>query len=196
MTTAQAILPTAELPTRAHRLRDQFQSAEPFPHAVVDGLFNHGALQEAAEGGDPDAILAVSGALASDEFVTYLSILTGISGLEADPAGVRMFSTKQGEQLGTGAAGHRNGAGERHRRVSAYLFAGSPWRDGWGGHLELWDGRERCAKRVAPAINTLAVLAISPRSWHGHAPSTCPEHAARIYFAAHFHAPHPAQAGP
>jgi hypothetical protein len=113
MPNLSTILPTMMLPAIAHRHRDEFRCADPFPHAAIDGLFDHESLQVAEEawptpeeGGSPDwfryefatercwstndsrafpePLKDVCAAMLTPEFETMLSILSGIHGLEAD----------------------------------------------------------------------------------------------------------------
>lgn len=55
----------------------------------------------------------------------------------------------------------------RFRRVNVLTFLNKGWRDGDGGHLELWDDHE-CAVEVAPEFGTTVAFVTSASSWHGH----------------------------
>ncbi len=90
----------------------------------------------------PPGIGAVVDELNSDAFVTWLTELTGIPGLFADP------SLEGGglHQSGTGGFLHVHADFTTHRhhthwrrRVNVIVYLTPDWQPEWGGALELWD---------------------------------------------------------
>ena len=110
----------------------------------------------------------VAGALAalrSPIFVLFLEALTGIAGLQPDPAN---FGGGQHVMLRNASLPihadfnlrHVRGS-LLHRRVGAILFLNARWDTrAWGGALELWARDMRaCEARIAPDRNRLVVFA-------------------------------------
>lgn len=121
---------TQNLNTLGSQLKSEFQTATPFPHIVVDNLFNEDILTKAIseiknvqgirreykdknqikqliEGKDlltssPDSIKNVFAALNSTEFVNFLQELTDVDSLFADDTfrGGGIHSIKRGGKLG------------------------------------------------------------------------------------------------
>ncbi len=146
----------------------------------------------------PEPCRAILEAMNSDEFVTFLSILTGIRGLEADPAyhggGLHQITADGLLDIHTDFNRHALAGETRYRRLNVLLFANRVWRDEWGGHLELWKDRQTCAARIEPTFNRLVVFATSATSWHGHPyPLRCPGTFTLKSFASYFYASHPAK---
>jgi Rps23 Pro-64 3,4-dihydroxylase Tpa1-like proline 4-hydroxylase len=128
--------------------------------------------------------------LASSDWLETLTGITGIADLIADP-----------ELIGGGI--HETGAGGRldvhvdfnylaerslHRRLNILLYFNSDWREEWGGNLELWDRDVRtCIRSIAPVLNRCVIFELSPTSFHGVTPITCPPGVARKSFAAYYY---------
>jgi hypothetical protein len=204
-------------------LRDRFAAAsgayaaaDPFPHAVFEGLVDPGLLRAAAaEFPEPDdmawvydtprelksaehrwdrfgpATRAVVAELQSGPFVGALETLTGITGLIADPwlAGGGQHQIRAGGFLKVHAdfPVHR-GLGLA-RRLNVLLYLNEDWDPAWGGDLELWDvDMSECRVRIPPHANTLAVFSTTATSYHGHPdPLRCPPDRCRRSLAFYYY---------
>jgi hypothetical protein len=180
------------------RLRQTYQAASPFPHAVIDDVLpTHVFARAMAEFPAADhpmwspylhineakfaatqpatwgpTLRAVAEALAGDDFVGWLGELTGFGGLLADPLldGGGLHQTVRGGHLNIHAdfTAHHRIANWR-RRVNVLLYLNDSWDESWGGELELWDTRmRRCVRRVSPVGNRMLVFTTSPDAYHGH----------------------------
>jgi hypothetical protein len=56
------------------------------------------------------------------------------------------------------------------RRINVIFHVEPMWQASFGGHLELWSGKdhpEKCMNRVISKFNRMVIFATSPGSWHG-----------------------------
>jgi hypothetical protein len=184
--------------------RESYARAQPFPHAVLDGLLAEEALDLALEAfpnadtnvwkeydnyyevkleaqgeerlGDDLSLLLYQ--FNSAPFLRFLEDLTGIKGLLPDPyfTGGGLHQIVRGGKLGIHADYSRHGQLPLHRRLNVLIYLNRDWKEEYGGHLELWDAdRSRCCRRIAPLFNRMVVFTVTDWSFHGHPdPLTCP----------------------
>jgi hypothetical protein len=144
----------------------------------------------------PPAIGAVTDELNSPDFVTWLSELTGIQNLIADPMleGGGLHQSGRGGYLNVHTDFsmhhfHKNW----HRRVNLILYLNPGWNEKWGGSIELWErSREnkvaRCAAKYPPLLNHALIFTTDERSLHGFPdPLTCPEGESRKSLALYYY---------
>ena len=201
------------------KLAETYQTAEPFPHIAISDFLDEDfarevegafpSLQEAQELGHSFSainekgkaqitdsklfappVLKLHELLASDEFLSRLSILTGIPNLLADPELVG------GGIHETGPRGHLdvhvdfNYIKDRdlHRRLNVLIYFNDPWDDDWGGNFELWDqGVSKCYASVVPKFNQMCMFTTSDISYHGVTAVKCPAGRSRKSFAAYYY---------
>ena len=177
---------------------EQYQSASPFPHIVLDDVLTPEAFAAAVRdfpGIDdefwkgylhvnetkycnvyPDtwaaSLQAVAQEFCSPEFVAYLEKLTGIDNLIPDYTmdGGGLHMTKRGGHLNIHADFSTHHTHENWaRRVNILLYLNEEWHEEWGGKLELWDPQmTACQGKVTPAGNRMLVFTTSQDSFHGH----------------------------
>ncbi|HEY1657202.1 MAG TPA: 2OG-Fe(II) oxygenase [Candidatus Sulfotelmatobacter sp.] len=145
----------------------------------------------------PPAIGAVVDELNSPEFVSWISELTGIPNLMADPMleGGGLHQSGRGGYLNvhTDFSMHHFHTNWR-RRVNLILYLNPGWKEEWGGALELWEkgkNREtkRCAAKYPPLLNHALIFTTDERSLHGFPdPLTCPESESRKSLALYYYA--------
>jgi hypothetical protein len=198
------------------KLHDQYCSAEPFPHIVLDDFLPRETLRRmVAEFPEPepgrfadshsklktgyqlDKIKSpftngVINALNSAPFLDFLVAMTGIQGLMADPyqIGGGLHETRRGGHLSIHADFNMHPSLRVKRRLNLILFLNEDWEDSFGGHLELWTkDMSRCAERVLPVIGRAVVFNTDSDSFHGHPePLTCPEDRTRRSLALYYYA--------
>ena len=76
------------------------------------------------------------------------------------------------------------------RRVNTFIYLNPEWdSDAWNGDLELWDrSMSKCAAKIAPIDNRLAVFSTTDFSYHGHADAlTCPPDRSRRSIAMYYY---------
>ncbi|WP_428310202.1 2OG-Fe(II) oxygenase [Hydrocarboniphaga sp.] len=210
-------LDITRLRAAAEDLRDSYQQARPFPHVVVDGLFDNSMLQSVVDefpradqpfwyrhihrnslklalnqpqhmGPTTRALLA---ALNSAAFLGVLETLTGIDGLIPDPymegGGLHQIGARG--FLGIHADFNVHKKLRLDRRLNLLLYLNQDWPASYGGELELWDrGMQAAQQRIAPLFNRMVVFNTNDDSYHGHPqPLTCPENRSRKSLALYYY---------
>ena len=150
----------------------------------------------------PPRLRAVADELNSPEFVSWLSILTGIPALMPDPSleGGGLHQSGRGGFLNvhTDFSMHHYQKNWR-RRVNVILYLNPGWQEEWGGAIEFWEERmQRCAVKYPPLLNHAVIFTTDERSLHGFPdPLTCPQGEARKSLAFYYYTldqqVHPAQ---
>ena len=197
--------------------RAGYGSAEPFPHAVLDGFLrpevartlesefprpNHriwkhhlhlNAHKFACNRWDvmPPLFQAVLRELNAPSLVAVLEELTGIRDLLADDTleGGGLHQIVPGGYLKVHADFNYHPGSGHHRRINLLLYLNSDWRDDWDGNLELWDpGMIRSVKNITPVLNRCVVFSTTDRAYHGHPrPLRCPPDVSRKSLALYYY---------
>lgn len=178
--------------------REEYRTADPFPHAVIDGVLPDEVLDLVlAEFPSPEEIpwrlftdeghthkLATErpelmgpftrhllNEFNSGVMIEFLERLTGIDGLVPDPhlAGGGLHQIEPGGFLDVHADFNVYERIRLDRRLNLLLYLNRDWSEEDGGHLELWSrDMSRCARRVLPVFNRMVVFSTSDISFHGH----------------------------
>jgi len=144
----------------------------------------------------PATIGSVTDELNSPEFVAWISELTGIPNLIADPM------LEGGGLHQSGPGGYLNVHTDFsihhfhttwHRRVNLILYLNPGWEEQWGGSLELWERKmARCGAKYPPLLNHALIFTTDERSLHGFPdPLTCPEGESRKSLALYYYTVEP-----
>lgn len=179
-------------------LRDTYLHAEPFPHIVIDGLFEDAALDAVLEDFPKpeetrwlrfdsetekklgyyhetstitDRVRRFLDALNGFEMLLFLEELTGIEGLIPDPyfGGGGLHQIERGGFLKIHADFNVHPKLKLDRRANMLVYLNKEWREEWGGHLELWDAASRkCRARIEPLFNRTVIFSTTDASFHGH----------------------------
>lgn len=212
-----AIRDPAELSCLAETLGPAYRAAEPFPHAVIEGLFEDTLLRAALNAFPgpaeiawyrydnplerklatnrlaeiPSVLVEVLKALNAKEFVAFLETLTDIPGLVPDDhyVGGGLHQIEPGGKLDVHVDFNYHPVTRLDRRVNALLYLNEDWKEEYGGHLELWDaGLTRAVRRVLPVFNRLVVFNATELAYHGHPePLACPDGWTRKSLAAYYY---------
>jgi hypothetical protein len=207
----------SELSARARNLREQYASASPFPHVVIDDFLPPEVLEPVlAEFPEPTEVdwesfdnshevkLALSDVeklgpatrhllaeFNSQVFVDFLEELTGITGLIPDPhfSGGGLHQIRTGGFLKVHADFNRHKRLNLNRRLNGLLYLNQDWDEEWGGHLQLWNkDMSSCVKRILPVFNRFVLFSTTDDANHGHPdPLTCPPHRARRSMALYYY---------
>lgn len=194
-----------------------YRTADPFPHVVLDDLFDAGLLQQillefdAMDRGtwhSSDKALerkwatediqhfgpttrAFINQLNGGLFLNFLERLTGIQGLIADPhlRGGGLHEIRREGALGVHADFNLYPRLNVWRRLNLLLYLNQNWDPAWGGELELWDRTgTRKVKSIAPIFNRVVIFDTSNCSYHGHPhPLLCPPDRARKSIALYYY---------
>ena len=182
----------------ARSLAGRYREAQPFPHVVLDGLFDDAVLdavlREFPSPSDmqwmsfdnslekklgffhetsalPETIRRFLDAMNSFEMLLWLEALTGIDGLIPDPyfGGGGLHQIENGGFLKIHADFNVHPKLRLDRRLNMLVYLNRHWRDEHGGHLELWDREgKECVRRILPIFNRTVVFSTSDTSYHGH----------------------------
>jgi hypothetical protein len=182
----------------ARDLHDRYQSASPFPHIVLDGLFDDAVLDGVLrEFPAPEQMQwmrfdnplekklgyfyqksAISKTIRdflndmnSFEMLLWLETLTGIDGLIPDPyfGGGGLHQIEPGGFLKVHADFNVHPKLKLDRRLNMLIYLNKNWKEEYGGHLELWESdRKTCRSRILPLFNRTVVFSTTDTSFHGH----------------------------
>jgi hypothetical protein len=199
-------------------LADRYARAAPFPHvhlvdffdaAVIDRLaddfpastseqwvhwkhYNENKLGLTRRELFPPFIGRVVDELNGPSFVNWLSALTGIHGLVADPdldgGGLHQAGTGGFLNVHTDFTMHHHHKNWR-RRVNVIVYLNRKWEEAWGGAIELWDRHMQCpVVRVPPHHNHAVIFNTESPSYHGFPdPLACPEGVTRRSLALYYY---------
>ena len=207
----------AELIDFAKSQASSYQSADPFPSIYFDDFFNENflsdVLSEFPELGDKSDIqysnpneikLASIGEqkfgpktkllmhfLNSEPFLMFLSELSGITNLIADPyfEGGGCHQIKPGGMLKIHADFNKHRILGLDRRLNFLIYLNKDWKEEYGGHFELWktDMTESRTK-ILPVFNRVAMFSTTDYSFHGHPDKlNCPEDRSRKSLALYYY---------
>jgi hypothetical protein len=187
-----------------HALRQQYVTAQPFPHIVLDGLFPEDVLdgvladfprpEEMGARFDNamekklgytyetpvrDKIREFLWTMSSAPVLQFLEALTGIGGLIPDPyfGGAGPHQIVRGGFLKVHVDFNQHPLLHLDRRLNLLVYLNKDWEEEYGGHLELWSrDMSRCERKILPVFNRTAVFSTTDFSYHGHpTPLSCPE---------------------
>jgi len=200
----------------AQKQHDQYLENTPFPHSVIDGMFDNDLLLRIADecgeafkdiqknfygaigkhatskrkywGPCTSALLQE---LNSAEFLEFLESLTGIEGLISDPyyEGGGIHETKKGGFLKVHTDFNYHKKLKLDRRINLLVYLNSDWKEEYGGHLELWDAdMSSCKRKLLPVINRMVIFSTTDFSYHGHPePLSCPDNRSRRSLALYYY---------
>ena len=179
-------------------LIEKFQQASPFPHIVIDNLFDNTILRQVADAfypaedprwhrfADPHRETKLASTsemylpsviqqfvreLNAEQFLTQISILTAIPGLIPDPylLGAGMHMILPGGKLAIHADFNKHPIMNVDRRLNLLIYLNEDWHESYGGHLELWNrSMQSCTQRILPVCNRTVLFLTDDFSFHGH----------------------------
>jgi 2-oxoglutarate-Fe(II)-dependent oxygenase superfamily protein len=186
-------------------LRESYVNARPFPHIVLDNLFDDEVLETVlAEFPRPDEIEWAKFDNATEKKLGYrytsplrrnvrdflwemsappvlqfLEAMTGIEGLIPDPyfGGAGPHQILPGGFLKVHSDFNWHPLMKLDRRLNLLVYLNKDWKEEYGGHLELWDrDMTGCEQKILPVFNRTVVFSTTDFSYHGHpTPLACPE---------------------
>jgi 2-oxoglutarate-Fe(II)-dependent oxygenase superfamily protein len=180
------------------RLRSEWQSAEPFPHIVVDDFLPPNSADLVLKGFDETTdgwvfhnhynerkychskkqlmhphMKELFADLESPNWLAFLEQVTGMEALLADPTldgSSGLHKSLRGCYLNVHreSVGH-NGHPDWKRQLNLLLYFNKDWQDDWNGELELHDHRTHsCAKRITPYFNRMVIFHTNDIAFHGN----------------------------
>ena len=204
----------------ALRHTEDYRSARPFPHAVIDDFLPAGlarAVSEAIPARDdlawverdnvnnrrrfqhdetrlPTVLREMLREFNSRQALLFLETLTGIDNLLPDPylIGGGVHVSERDDFLNVHADFNWHHKLQAYRRCNALLYLSEGWEPGWGGATELWE-RDMSARAVEvwPRFNRLLVFNTSEDSNHGApVPNACPPGVVRKVLNLYYYTTH------
>jgi Rps23 Pro-64 3,4-dihydroxylase Tpa1-like proline 4-hydroxylase len=185
-------------------LRERYQTARPFPHIAIDGLFDAALLEEVLADFPgphdiewqrfenatekklgysyrtmlPPRLRSFLFEMSTPRVLGFLEQLTGIEGLIPDPyfGGAGPHQILPGGFLKIHADFNWHPLMKLDRRLNLLVYLNQDWQEDYGGHLELWDrDMLACEARILPLFNRTVVFSTTDFSFHGHPrPLSCP----------------------
>lgn len=154
--------------------------------------YNESTLGTSSRDKFPPAVRQVVDTLTSDEFVDWLSRLTGIPNLQADPniEGGGMHQTEAGGFLNVHADFQMHPHEKTwRRRVNLILYLNPEWKQEWGGCIEFWDREmKNRVKKISPEFNRVVIFNTNKESFHGYPdPMRCPQGITRKSLALYYY---------
>ncbi len=197
-------------------LRRKFAEANPFPHVVIDGLFqpeflervlddytagfhdwvHYDSTNEVKTGTRPNAKLGKGSQRYFDiihrgQFMQFLTAITAIEGLLPDPSlfGGGLHKIEHGGRFSPHIDFNKHPVTLLDNRLVFITYLNKNWEASYGGALELWDmATKTCVEEVVPVFGRSILFAHSECSLHGHPnPVTAPDRRARRSVAAYFY---------
>jgi Rps23 Pro-64 3,4-dihydroxylase Tpa1-like proline 4-hydroxylase len=139
-----------------------------------------------------DAYRELDRHLQSQEFLDFVSDLTGIPDLLHDPdyVGGGTHENRHGQGLDAHVDFNYHPRTRWHRRLNLIVYLNEQWEPGWGGELELhsdpWDVEANRTVSILPGMNRAVIFETTETSWHGFSQICLPQghrHASRRSFA-------------
>jgi hypothetical protein len=197
--------------------KDIYLKNEPFPHIVLDNVFDNNFLQKISDefasfkewdgvinyygsrnkrfcsdsSKLPENVLNVIHKLTNKDFLLWLEKITGEQALMPDPYlyGGGMHSTTKGGFLKMHADFNWHKKINLFRRLNLLLYLNKNWREEWGGNLELSSKDvNNSRKSIIPIFNRMVIFTTDDNSFHGQ-PSelNCPEQIWRNSIALYYY---------
>jgi Rps23 Pro-64 3,4-dihydroxylase Tpa1-like proline 4-hydroxylase len=178
--------------------RDLYDSASPFPHAIIDDFLPEPLIDQVlaefptaeairwnlytAQGNTlklateheelmGDSTRQLIAQLNSGTFVSFLEELTGITGLVADCflLGGGLHLIERGGFLNIHADFNRHPRIDLERRINLLLYLNRDWKEEYASQLELWNAdMTACEQRVVPIANRCVIFNTTDQAYHGH----------------------------
>jgi Rps23 Pro-64 3,4-dihydroxylase Tpa1-like proline 4-hydroxylase len=192
------VLNLDRLEREQERMRDEYQSAQPFPHIVIDDFLEPEALRAAIAEFPPlqpeqwnnyihinerkfsntepstwgPTLQRTLEVLNSPRFVKFVGTLLGEDDLIADPSleGGGLHQSERGGFLNI----HADFTVHPHhrnwqRRANIILYLNEDWQPEYGGDIELWStDMKECVRKVSPEANRALIFSTDATSFHGH----------------------------
>lgn len=200
-------------------LRQQYLTAHPFPFLKIESLLDPSFAEKVAaaypsfetataQGREfssvnerkkvqvtdarlfSEPVARLNAALASPEFLSDLSYITGMPNLLADEQleGGGIHITGPGGRLDVHVDFNYLESRTLYRRLNLLLYLNPVWEEGWGGHIQLWDKDvKECRQAFMPAFNRCVIFETSNISFHGVTPVSAASPFPRQSFATYYY---------
>lgn len=178
---------------------EQYQNASPFPHAVIDEVFNPAALDmllatwpdpddsrwkryearhESGKREGSDDRMWPGMARKAIQYIQHvlrapLEELTGEPQLIADTWGGGLHDIEPGGYLDLHVDFDVHPSSSRLRRLNVLLFLNRDYSSEQMGHLQLAGDANQRNVRIEPRFNRMVIFTVGNGHWHGHPTPWC-----------------------
>jgi Rps23 Pro-64 3,4-dihydroxylase Tpa1-like proline 4-hydroxylase len=217
MDSATAAIDFQRLQREREQLERAFQTGDPIRHVVIDDFLSADVAQRAAQAFpkpeemqiafaglaevknaeqtlsrlDPVFSEIFSG-LQSDAFVQWLSAVTHIPQLAADPElhGGGLHQGPDGSFLDVHADFNIHPKLGLYRRLNVLVYLNPHWEPQWQGYLELWSrDMKECRQYIEPKLNRCLIMETHDYSYHGYKELRLPAGVTRKSVASYYYSP-------
>jgi Rps23 Pro-64 3,4-dihydroxylase Tpa1-like proline 4-hydroxylase len=201
------------------QLRKEFSEAKPFPFVKIENFLEPAAAEQVAAAYPSfdvalnqgrtfttvnerkkvqitkaelfaPPIARLNEALASPQFLSDLSYITGMPNLLADAelVGGGMHITGPGGRLDVHLDFNYMEERKLHRRLNLLLYLNPTWDKQWGGDIQLWDKDvKHCEASFSPTFNRCVIFETNEISYHGVVPVSPAANTPRQSFATYYY---------
>jgi Rps23 Pro-64 3,4-dihydroxylase Tpa1-like proline 4-hydroxylase len=201
------------------QLRKEFSEAKPFPFVKIEHFLEPAAAEQIAAAYPSFDVALNQGrtfttvnerkkvqitkaelfappigrlneALASAQFLSDLSYITGMPNLLADAelVGGGMHITGPGGRLDVHLDFNYMEERKLHRRLNLLLYLNPTWDKEWGGDIQLWDKDvKHCEASFSPTFNRCVIFETNEISYHGVVPVSPAAKTPRQSFATYYY---------
>jgi hypothetical protein len=199
------MLPLVRLEREKDRLKAQYDAAKPYPHLVIDGLWDPAVLEriiaEFPRKGQRDwvqyetthelkqtsrGLFGLSPftqlfmmEVCSPRFLKLMGEVTGHQDLVADPLfhGGGLHESFRGGWLNLHTDWRQHPTLPLARRLNMIIYLNKEWDSAWGGAIELWNpGATEAGAKTECVFNRTLIFPTTDTSLHGFpSPIACPE---------------------
>ena len=217
----ERMVPFARLVAERQAIAERYRSASPYPHIVLDGVFDPRVLERVAADfpeqtppgwvqydtaneikrtsrgliGVPAYANAFLWQLCSEPFLAWLREVTGIEDLVADPMfhGGGLHESFRGGWLNIHADWTQHPHLPLVRRLNLIVYLSEDWKEEWGGALELWNpGATEAGAKVPPLFNRMVIFPTTSETLHGFPDALrCPSDRSRRSASVFYWSPDP-----
>jgi Rps23 Pro-64 3,4-dihydroxylase Tpa1-like proline 4-hydroxylase len=204
--------------SRAIAARKTYLTATPWPHLVVDDLFDRSLVLAAEKEEIPrartlethknhrmrkaesrtlvgPAAKQLLREMKSPAFIAYVEEVTGLRSLEPDPDNVLagLHVSGQGSFQSVHTDFPRHPLKKTWHRANVLLYLNSSWQEDFGGDLELWPAdMSACGARVKPTAGTVVIFETHAGTPHGIPdPIRCGDGRLRLSLAVYYYSAEP-----
>tara|TARA_Y100000768_G_C23982331_1_gene686610 strand:- start:786 stop:1619 length:834 start_codon:yes stop_codon:yes gene_type:complete len=180
----------------AKNLNQDYLRGYPYPHIVIDNLFENKILDKILTefntnsennvifnnpnekkitlnkwqgfGSNCSSFLKF---LNNKVFIKFLEDLTEIKELFADDLleGGGLHEIRKGGFLKIHADFNKHSQTNFDRRINVLIYLNKNWQSEWGGDFEMWSkDLKKCVKKIEPIFNRTVIFSTTSTSFHGH----------------------------
>jgi 2OG-Fe(II) oxygenase superfamily len=215
------MLPLARMQRERDSLKATYLAAKPYPHVVMDGLFEEEVLDRTVTDfpqrkardwityetkheskQTSRGITQLSPftqlfflQLCSEPFLEHIRYITGFPDLLMDPLfhGGGLHESVRGAWLNIHADWTKHPSLPLTRRLNLIIYLNREWDPSWRGELELWDfATKTCGAQVSPVFNRAVLFPTTSQTLHGFpTPLACPPNRSRKSISVFYWSPDP-----